>query len=400
MPVICALIPRFQLASAVAGASEALASPSALAPEPGAAQLIGEVSEPAERLGLRAGMRIGEALSRCPGLALIQPDPELAIRSWEGVIARLERIGARVESGAPGEAYFSSGGLHRLWGGLEGVLGRARSELEGADAASVAGVRLGAAPSRFCAYAAARAHEGIVPDGGARAFLSPLPVSLLHGRLAGGEDLPNNLERLGIATLGALAALPRDAVADRFGSIGLRALALARGRDAPLRPRAPAERIAAEIELPEAVSGPQLERAAQALIARLLAHRARRGRTIRVLAVSARLAQGGGWRREAALRRPSADPERLALVLRPHLALLPAPAAVLRLEAPALGAEEADQLSMAGPEQRRREQIAEAVRQVRAAGGSEAVLRVIDADPGSRLPERRAVLIPFPEEAP
>ena len=34
----------------------------------------------------------------------------------------------------------------------------------------------------------------------------------------------------------------------------------------------------------------------------------------------------------------------------------------------------------------------------RAAGGSEAVLRVLEVDPDSRVPERRDVLMPFPEE--
>jgi protein ImuB len=85
-------------------ARSTLALPAALAPEPGAAQLIGEVSEPAEQFGLRAGMRMGEALSRCPELALIPPDPERAERSWEEALRRLEGIGAQVESGLPGEA--------------------------------------------------------------------------------------------------------------------------------------------------------------------------------------------------------------------------------------------------------------------------------------------------------
>ncbi|HEX3561980.1 MAG TPA: hypothetical protein VHU24_04005, partial [Solirubrobacterales bacterium] len=82
MPVACALIPRFRLIAATPN-REILRRPAALSPEPGAAQLIGEVSEPAESFGLRPGMRMGEALSRCPELALIPPDPERAERSWE-----------------------------------------------------------------------------------------------------------------------------------------------------------------------------------------------------------------------------------------------------------------------------------------------------------------------------
>ena len=55
-------------------------------------------------------------------------------------------------------------------------------------------------------------------------------------------------------------------------------------------------------------------------------------------------------------------------------------------------------MSLAGPDEQRRRKIAEAVRQARAAGGSEAVLRVLEVDPTSRVPERREVLMPFPEE--
>ncbi|MEA2404494.1 MAG: hypothetical protein QOE08_1141, partial [Thermoleophilaceae bacterium] len=42
--------------------------------------------------------------------------------------------------------------------------------------------------------------------------------------------------------------------------------------------------------------------------------------------------------------------------------------------------------------------IAEAVGQVRQAVGPEAALRVLEVDGDSRLPERRAVLAPYPVE--
>ena len=405
MPVACALIPRFRLIAAVGRDGEILRRPAALAPEPGTAQLIGEVTAAAERFGLRAGMGLGEALSRCPELALIPPDAERAERSWEEALRRLEGIGAEVESDRAGEAFFEAGGLAGLWGGIEGVLESARRELglcEGAPQAkprsNPLNVGIGAGPGRFCSYVAARS-SAIVPDGAAAKFLDSIPVSLLSGRLGDdADDLPNELERLGISTLGQLAGLPRDAVADRFGRLGLRALRLARGEDDPLRPRPVREAIAVELELPEAVSGQQLERVLELLISRLLAHGERRGRTLRALRLSARLAAGGGWRREVALRRASSDRARLADALLPHLALLPSPAATLRLEAVALGPETGEQLTLSSPEQERRQRISEAVRQTRSAAGADAVLRVLEVDPESRVPERREVLMPFPEE--
>ncbi len=401
MPVACALIPRFRLLAAI-GDKGIMKRPAALAPDPGAAQLIGDVTPAAEKFGLRAGMRMGEALSRCPELALVPPDPERAETSWEEMLRRLEGIGAEVESERAGEAFFEASGLARLWGGIEGVLERARTE--------VGSTRLGAGPSRFCAYVAAGS-GAIVPDGAAREFLDPMPVSLLCGRLTTAatktaaeqteaDDLPNELERLGISTLGRLAGLPRDAVADRFGRLGLRALRLARGGDEPLRPRPVREPIAVELELPEAVSGQQLESSLQLLISRLLAHGERRGRTMRALRLSARLAAGGGWRRQIALRRATADRARLADALIPHLTLLPSPAATLRLEADSLGPETGEQLTLSSPEQERRGRITEAVRQTRSAAGPDSVLRVLEVDSESRVPERREVLMPWSEDAP
>jgi protein ImuB len=314
-----------------------------------------------------------------------------------------------VESASAGEAFFAADGLCDLWGGrVEDVIARARR---------AAGVpaRLGAGPTRFCAYAAAaraRPHgrrrsrgqgrdprgPAIVSAAGRRTFLAPLPVELLRRRLERGSRLPETLERLGIRTLGELAGLPRDAVADRFGAEGLRAWTLASGGDERLRPRAPREGPREGLELPEAASGQQLERALAMLVDRLLANRERRGRSLRRLRLAARLAGGGSWRVEAALREASASPERLLLVLAPKLEALPGPARRLELTALALGPPAHRQGSLVRDErERRRAHLAEAIRQVRAAGGRDALLRVLEVDPDSRVPERRVSLTPFPE---
>ena len=68
-------------------------------------------------------------------------------------------------------------------------------------------------------------------------FLSDLAVSALSERIGLSErevgNLVEALRRLGIGTLGELAALSPDHVADRFGSPGLRALHIARGEAGP-----------------------------------------------------------------------------------------------------------------------------------------------------------------------
>jgi protein ImuB len=418
--VVCALIPRFALLGALGDRRALLGEPVALAPEPGGEQRVGEVSTPAEAFGIAPGMGVGEALTRCPALVLVPPDPEGVRGLWAGVLDRLEGIGASVESDAAGIAYFVADGLRGIHGGrLEDVLAATRRALRRPSSPPASGARLGAGPSRFVAYVAAtrarpgrrgsarprlgaaaaeRRSEMEVPANAARRFLAPLPVSLLRSRREL-EGLPEVLERLGVRTLGDLDGLPVAAVAERFGHPGLLALDLAAGRDTPLDPRRPPEPVLERLTLPEAASGQQLERALELLVVRVLARRERRGRSLRSLSVSARFVEGGTWRARTTLRSASADPARIRLALAPRLAELPAPAESIGLEVEAFGppAHEQGRLER-DPRDVRRARLGEAVRQARQAGGDGAALRAMDVDPDSRVPERRSVLAPYPVE--
>ncbi|MEO6857596.1 MAG: hypothetical protein ABI323_03285 [Solirubrobacteraceae bacterium] len=412
--IACVLLPRFALATAVGDRSELIQSPSALAPEPGGAQKVGDVSPAAEAFGVHPGLRLGESLARCPTLTLVPPDPAGVADRWERLLVRLESIGAAVEPERPGLACFDAQGLLRLHGGIEGVLAAARRALR-------VPARFGVAPSRFAAVAAAtrartrrpeiilgrgglggggrgRAGDDAAQDGRtlARAYLAPLPVALLRARPALAE-LPEALERLGVGTLGELAALPAAALADRFGRSGLLAHELASGGDSVLTPRPPGEFLREALELPEAGSGVQLERGLGLLIDRLLARRERRGRTLRAVVISAALVeQGGTWREQVVFREALSDPVRMRLALIPRLALLPAPAETLRLAVERFGPPASDQRGLLeAPAAARAARLREAIRQARVAAGPDAALRVLTIDPDSRVPERRAVLAPY-----
>ena len=129
--IVCVLIPRFALAVAAGGREVLAAGPVALAPEPGREQFIGEASAAAEAYGVRAGLRLGEALARCPTLRLVAPDPAGVADAWDAKLAALENIGAAVESGAPGTAWFGARRIEdaarRLARGRAGGGARARS---------------------------------------------------------------------------------------------------------------------------------------------------------------------------------------------------------------------------------------------------------------------------------
>ena len=323
------------------------------------------------------------------------PDPVGVADAWDAHLIALENIGAAVESGAPGTAWFGAGGLRTLHGGtLEGVLAATRRAIGGP-------VRLGAAPSRFAALAAAgrararRAEVTPLAAAALAAYLAPLPVTLLFSRPET-AFLPEALERFGIRTLGALAKLPRASLADRFGAAGPLARDLALGRDSPLVPRTAAERLEERLELPESASGVQLARGLDLLVDRLLARRERRGRTLRAVVLSAALVEGGTWRARMTFREPLADARRMRLVLGQKLAELPAPTDVLCLRAEGFGPPAGDQRSLlAEPAAIRRARLREAVRQARSVAGPEAALRIIPVDPDSRVPERRLALAPW-----
>ncbi len=402
--VACLLIPRFSLK--VACPNHLLKGAVALAPLPATQQAVGEVSRAAEATGMHPGMRLGEALARCPSLRLIPPDPARVAECWDDLLVRLEGIGAAVESERPGEAFFGVSGLRGLHGG------DAASVLAAAREAAQVKVWIAAAPNRFTAFIAAHrgsrlphgtGSEAVVPNDGLQRFLAPISVASLTDRLgASGSEaagLVAALKRLGLGTLGKLAALSADQVSDRFGSLGMRALRLARGEDGPLRPRPPRTDLVEEIELPEGTAGAQLDRAIELLVDRFLAAPSLLGRTVLALRLSASLDSGGSWSIEQGFGHPTASARAIDSLLIPRLEGLPGPATTLRLRALTLGPPETDQLELAlGGREPRQGRLRAAVKEIRAAAGPEALLKIIEVDSRSRVPERRVLLTPYPDQ--
>ncbi|HEV2998012.1 MAG TPA: hypothetical protein VGX16_02820 [Solirubrobacteraceae bacterium] len=391
--VICLHLPRFELVTAAGGPAALTGRPLAIAPVPGGERRVGEVSGSAEVYGVKAGMGLGEALARCPGLGLVPADPLGVARAWEEIARALEGIGAALEIERVGSVYFQSDGLRGMHGGDRGVLAAVRAALGRP-------VRVGAGPTRFCALAAAlqaRSRRAVVVGEGspARRYLAAQPVSLLRHREQTCE-LVEPLERLGLRTLGELAELGRDRLADRFGAPGVLAHRLACGEDTPLRTRRARERLEEALELEEPGSGPALERVMGVLVQRLLARPERRGRTLRAAVLSARLVEGGTWRELVVFREGLSDPRRIRLALSLRLALLPAPAESLHLSVERFGPPGSAQDSLLDRARAaRRARLRDAVAQVRAVAGPQAALRVMCVDPDSRVPERRVVLAPF-----
>ena len=162
----------------------------------------------------------------------------------ERVVAAVTGFCPDVELVEPGVCAFGTRGPARYFGG--------ETALAAAVTAAVADLgvesRAGVADGLFAALLAAR--DGTtVPPGGTARFLAAQPVSVLPD-----QDLATLLNRLGLGTLGAFAALPARDVASRFGDTGEYAHRLARGLDSsPLATRPPPAdlSVAREFDPPE-----------------------------------------------------------------------------------------------------------------------------------------------------
>ena len=393
--IACLSIPGFELRASLRARPRLALVPAALAPVEGTEPLLGPVTAAAEAAGVKPGMRLGEALAMCPSLTLVEPDPAAAEHEWEAIVRRLEDSGFSVEPAGLGCAYFETRGVERLYGGLEQALTRALEAV-----GSSWDPRVGAAERRFAALAAATvARPGqllVVSDEQSPAFLAPHPLTLLPLETGRRQELQD----LGVRTIGGLAALPDASVAERLGADGRRAHGLARGGSKRrVRGRRQPAEIVETLAFPEAVGNElTLRRAFGALLEQVLARPERGGRFIRKIALSARLVGGGSWRRTATLRDPTAEHDRLKAALAPKLAELPAPVLELRLELVDLTESRGMQLELVHAEGAVvRSHLREGLKQVRASTGSGSVCSVVEVSPWSRIPESRALLVPRDE---
>jgi protein ImuB len=386
--IVCAMLPRFELAVA-AGGRAALLRARRAGPEPGREQLVGEVSQAAEAFGIHPGMRLGEALARCPRLALVPPDPVGVADDWERVVARLEAIGAAVEAGPPGPGVLRrarpAAAARRLARRHRRRGARARC---GARRASARGRR---ASARWRPRPARSRRAAIVP---ARPSSRASRSALLRFR-----DETAALPRCSTASVCARSASSRPlarACATASARPGCSRTTSPGAADTPLRPRRPPETLEEALELEESASGGAARPRARA--ARRIAcspAASATGARCGAVVLSATLVEGGTWRERVVFREPLADAAGCARAR-------PAPGAAARSGRGAALARRA----LRPPHARgralfddgtaaRRARLREAIRQVRAVAGPEGALRVLAVDPDSRVPERRAVLTPF-----
>ncbi len=218
-----------------------------------AANRVVACSEGARVEGVECGLRRRQAESRCPGIVVVADDPARDARAFEPVVAAVEAFTPGVEIVRPGACAFATRGPSRYFGGDAALAAKVAEAVDAVLAGMAAGAprcRVGVADGRLAAELAALSSRGepvVVARGGSRAFLADFSVAAATG---GDLDRADLLVRLGIRTVGDLAALPMPAVLARFGTEGAVSCRRARGLDErPLAARTPPPDLAVSAEL-------------------------------------------------------------------------------------------------------------------------------------------------------
>ncbi|HWP06122.1 MAG TPA: DNA polymerase Y family protein [Polyangiaceae bacterium] len=306
------------------------------------------VSASARRCGVREGQTIAEARALVAGFEAMRLHPSLVERSLAVVAEVALGFGATVSLRVPDTVWVDVSGSAHLFGGeavlAEELVERVRGLGHAVRAAVAPGPELGRAVARW----APPDHRGkgvhTVPAEGASRAVQALPIVALPLS----EDAQAFLLRLGVLTLGDLAALPRSTLTTRLAGEVARALDLAQGIDpAPLVPYRLPETVVEELGFEYGVEGSEpLLFALRGMAARLAARLTGRGMSAEKLLLTlthdraiSRL-RGAKEKTELrfALSSPLAREEDIRRVVSSRLerARLPAPTLGVRLEAPVM----------------------------------------------------------------
>lgn len=350
-------------------------------------------------LKARPGTALSRVLAEHPEVRLLPADPVYYQRCWDRILERLQQLFPGVEDGGPGCAYLDIAGLESLYGGPAG-LERYLCEAVADDWRGRWGLGMGKFNARCAAVHSRAGKVSRAPSEPAalRAFLARMPAALLPLD----DEAQHLLADFGLKTLGDLAAQPRAALRARLGEPGGRAWDLSRGDDSePLRPLPPTETLAAQLEFPfPAVSVGAFSVGLLTLLQRLYRHPRLAGRAAGLVALTGQISDQPTWSFSYRFRTPVAGAEAahetLLAVLsgrEPGPLGLPGPVRDLQVELGQLGPAPTIQGELWSKSRKASLHSAVAGLRRRLPGG--ALLRVVEVEPWSRIPERRQALVRF-----
>ena len=395
MPIACIVVPHFALRVALLERPELDGAPLVLGPAQGARPIVLDATPEAAGHGVRPGLGLREAVALCPEAVVLTPHPVRENAAAERIVASLEELSPAVaiDPAQPGCYAVDLTGLERRLGSPHVAADRLLAAVP-AILRPRAGVAANPFTARVAAHRAAPGTVQAVPPGAEQPFLAAAPVSLLPLP----PEKQRRLERLGLRTLGDLAALPPAAVQARFGAEGRRVWELARGNDpSTVLPRPRPETVSESLTLPTpATSRETLLIAITRLVLRAFDRTALGNRHMRQARLRASLEGGQSWEQVVTLREPGGQKRLIeALGYRVQALKLPGPVEALTLELSGLIDATSRQEALPGFHSRRPWQLAEASRQLKQRFGASGLYRVAEVEPWSRLPERRQALIAY-----
>ncbi|HEY4844595.1 MAG TPA: DNA polymerase IV [Candidatus Dormibacteraeota bacterium] len=208
--------------------------------------VVAAASYEARPFGVRSAMPLSRARRLCPNGIFVPCDFHAYREASKSVFAILDGYSPVIEPIALDEAYLDLTGEDALMGPPDTVALRLRDEVKASCGLDLS---IGVASCKLVAKVASELRKPrglvVVRAGEEAAFLAPLPLSRLPGC---GPATAVRLERVGVRTVGELAALPDPLLGELFGQYGRQLGAHARGIDpSPVMPPGDPKSISREV---------------------------------------------------------------------------------------------------------------------------------------------------------
>jgi len=249
-PFACIYVPNFSVAAALRAEPELKTLAVAILEGKPPLEKIIAVNEKAAHMGIAPGMTKAQA-ELCADIALRTRTPLQEASAHAALLDCAQSFSPCVEDSACDTALLDLAGMESLLGSLPEIASAIHTcattlgleanvaIVSNPDAAVIAtrGLCLcdASTTSAGSGQALARAAVTVIPEGKEAEKLGPLPVEVLFTDCEGADEkksaarLLETLNRWGIRTLCALAALPQVSLSERLGQEGLRLQQLARG---------------------------------------------------------------------------------------------------------------------------------------------------------------------------
>jgi DNA polymerase-4 len=267
-------------------------------------------------------MPMARALRLCPDLVVVPPHFDRYVEASEQVFAIFHEFTPEVEGLSLDEAFLDVTRSISLFGAAEEQAAKIKARIRERVGLTAS---VGIAEVKFAAKVASdlRKPDGlvVVPDGGVREFLAPLPVSRLWGV---GPKTEKVVLALGLRTIGDVAR-SEDAWLEReLGSLGPWLSALARGIDPrPVEADREAKSIGAEETFEEDLQGEDLHPFLHGQALRVAARLRRAGVRARAIHLKVKSASFRITTRQRTLPEPTDDGATIYAVVRELLTQVP-----------------------------------------------------------------------------